>query len=32
MTVYCGRDFSTTELDQIVQLIADNPESGRRWF
>jgi hypothetical protein len=29
MTVYCGRDFSTTELDQIVQLIADNPEYHR---
>ena len=29
MTVYCGRDFSTTELDQILQLIADNPEYHR---
>lgn len=29
MTVYCGRNFSTTELDQIVQLIADNPEYHR---
>jgi len=29
MTVYCGRDFSTTELAQIVQLIADNPEYHR---
>lgn len=29
MTVYCGRDFSTTELEQIVQLIADNPEYHR---
>jgi hypothetical protein len=29
MTVYCGRDFSTTELDQIVQLITDNPEYHR---
>jgi hypothetical protein len=29
MTVYCGRDFSTTELYQILQLIADNPEYHR---
>ena len=29
MTVYCGRDFSTTEIAQIVQLIADNPEYHR---
>ena len=29
MTVYCGRDFSATELDQIIQLIADHPEYHR---
>ena len=29
MTVYCGRDFSTTEIAQIVQLIAENPEYHR---
>ena len=29
MTVYCGRDFSTTELARIVQLIAENPEYHR---
>ena len=29
MTVYCGRDFSTTEIARIVQLIADNPEYHR---
>jgi hypothetical protein len=29
MTVYCGRDFSTTDLARIVQLITDNPEYHR---
>ncbi len=29
MTVYCGRDFSTTEIAQIVQLIAENTEYHR---
>ena len=29
MTVYCGRDFSATELDHIIQLIADHPEYHR---
>ena len=26
---YCGRDFSSTELQRIKRLIADNPESSR---
>ena len=29
MTVYCGRDFSATEIAWIVQLIADHPEYHR---
>ena len=29
MTVYCGRDFSATEIARIVQLTADNPEYHR---
>jgi hypothetical protein len=29
MTVYCGRDFSTTDLARIVQLITDNPQYHR---
>ncbi len=29
MTVYCGRDFSVTEIARIVQLITDNPEYHR---
>jgi hypothetical protein len=29
MTVYCGRDFSTTEIARIVQLVADHPEYHR---
>ncbi len=29
MTVYCGRDFSDTEIARIVQLMADNPEYHR---
>jgi hypothetical protein len=29
MTVYCGRDFSATEIARIVQLMADNPQFHR---
>lgn len=29
MNVYCGRDFSTTEIARIVQLMADNPQFHR---
>jgi hypothetical protein len=29
MIVYCGRDFSATEMARIVQLIADNPQFHR---
>jgi len=29
MNVYCGRDFSTTEIARIVQLMADNPRYHR---
>jgi hypothetical protein len=29
MTVYCGREFSATEMALIVQLMADNPEYHR---
>lgn len=29
---YCGRDFSSTEINQIRKLIAENPQANRHWL
>jgi hypothetical protein len=29
---YCGRDFSSPEINDIGQLIAENPQANRRWL
>ena len=29
---YCGRDFSTSEINHIHKLIAENPQENRRWL
>ena len=29
---YCGRDFSTSEINHIRQLIAENPRANRLWL
>jgi hypothetical protein len=29
---YCGRDFSTSEINHIQKLIAENPQANRLWL
>lgn len=29
---YCGRDFTASELEAVVQLVRDHPEANRAWL